>query len=93
MRSGFKKSIAAVAAAAALTLGGGAVAQATPDRATIPDLAGTSESAALVALSEAGFTNVTVNYDRPDATVIATNFQPGTKVSEKAAVLVMVGRD
>ncbi|MDV8075139.1 PASTA domain-containing protein [Rhodococcus sp. IEGM 1370] len=93
MRIGFKKTIATVAAAGALVLGGGAVAQASTDRATIPDVAGSSESAALEALSDAGFTNVSVNYDRPDAIVLGTSFQAGAKVNENASILVIVGRD
>ncbi|MGF0308814.1 PASTA domain-containing protein [Rhodococcus sp. IEGM1428] len=92
MRIGFKKTIATIAVAGALSLGGGAIAQAAPDRATIPAVAGTSESDALQALSDAGFTNVTTDYDRPDATVIGTNFQAGTKVSENASILVIVGK-
>ena len=93
MRSGFKKSIAAVAVAGALSLGGGAVAQAEPDRIEFPDVVGTSEAAALQALADAGFTNVDVNYDRPDAQVIATNYKAGSSVNENSAVLVLVSRD
>ncbi|WP_156399663.1 PASTA domain-containing protein [Rhodococcus sp. Leaf278] len=91
MRIGFKKTIATIAVAGALSLGGAAVAQAAPDRATIPVVAGSSESDALQALSDAGFTDVITDYDRPDATVIGTNFQAGTKVSENATILVIVG--
>ncbi|QII07475.1 PASTA domain-containing protein [Rhodococcoides fascians A25f] len=93
MRIGFKKTIATIAVAGALSLGGGAIAQADTDRATIPDVVGISESAALQALADAGFTNVTTNYDRPDAIVIGTSFQAGTQVNENASILVMVGRD
>lgn len=93
MRSGFKKSIAAVAVAGALLLGGGAVAQAEPDRISLPDVVGTSEAAALQTLADAGFTNVTVNYDRPDARVIATSYKAGTNVNENSSVLVLVARD
>ncbi|MDZ7928627.1 MAG: PASTA domain-containing protein [Rhodococcus sp. (in: high G+C Gram-positive bacteria)] len=91
MRIGFKKTIATVAVAGALSLGGGAVAEAAPDRANLPAVAGISESAALQALSDAGFTDVTVNYKLPDATVIGTNFQAGAKVSENAPILVLTG--
>ena len=93
MRIGFKKTIATVAAAGALALGGGAVAQADADRATLPDVVGTTEATALQAFADAGFTNVTTNYDRPDATVIGTSFQAGTQVNENASILVIVGRD
>ena len=92
MRIGIKKTIATIAVAGALSLGGGAIAQAEPDRATIPAVAGSSEADALQALSDAGFTDVTADYDRPDAIVIGTNFQTGTKVSENAHVLVIVGQ-
>lgn len=93
MGIGFKKTIATLAVATALTLSGSAIAEASPDRATLPAVAGMTESAALQALSDAGFADVSADYDRPDATVIGTNFQAGTKVNENAAVLLIVGAD
>lgn len=91
MGTGFKRTIATLAVAGALTLGGGAIAEASPERATVPAVAGMSESSALQALSDAGFTDVTEDYDRPDAAVVGTNFPAGTKVNENATILVMVG--
>jgi beta-lactam-binding protein with PASTA domain len=72
MGIGFKKTIATLAVAGALTLGGGAIADAAPDRATLPAVAGMTESDAVKALSAAGF-------------------QAGNKVSENAALLLIVG--
>jgi beta-lactam-binding protein with PASTA domain len=91
MGIGFKKTIATLAVAGALTLGGGAIADAAPDRATLPAVAGMTESDAVQALSDAGFSDVGSDYDRPDATVVGTNFQAGDKVSENAALLLIVG--
>lgn len=93
MRIEFKKAVATVALTGAIALGGGAVAQAAPDRETIPDVIGMSQSAAIAALEDAGFDNVTVNYDRPDARVIGLNFPVGVKVSENAEIKVIVIRD
>ncbi|TFI41906.1 PASTA domain-containing protein [Rhodococcus sp. 1R11] len=91
MGIGFKKTIATLAVAGALTLGGGAIADAAPDRAPLPAVAGMTESDAVQALSDAGFSDVSSDYDRPDATVVGTNFQAGDKVSENAAILLIVG--
>ena len=93
MRIEFKKAVATVALTGAIALGGGAVAQAAPDRERIPDVIGMSQSAAIAALEDAGFDNVTVNYDRPDARVIGLNFPVGVKVSENAEIKVIVIRD
>ncbi len=90
MRIEFKKAVATVALTGAIALGGGAVAQAAPDRERIPDVIGMSQSAAIAALEDAGFDNVTVNYDRPDARVIGLNFPVGVKVSENAEIKVIV---
>ena len=91
MGIGFKKTIATLAVAGALTLGGGAIADAAPDRATRPAVSGLTESDAEQALSDAGFSDVNSDYDRPDATVVGTNFQAGDKVSENASLLLIVG--
>ncbi|OZD81456.1 PASTA domain-containing protein [Rhodococcus sp. 05-2255-3B1] len=93
MRIEFKKAVATVALTGAIALGGGAVAQAAPDRERIPDVIGMSQSAAIAALEDAGFDNVTVNYDRPDARVIGLNFPVGVKVSENAEIKVIVISD
>lgn len=90
MITGLKKTIAAVAAAGALTLGGGAVANAaTIDNfVEIPDVAGSTGSAAEQTLEDAGF--VHVHLAGPgDATAIGTNYQKGTEVDQNAQILVI----
>ncbi|MBW4779104.1 PASTA domain-containing protein [Rhodococcus fascians] len=89
----FKKATASVALTGVLALGGGAAAQAAPDRERIPDVIGMSQSDAFTALEDAGFDNVRANYDRPDAAVLGLNFPVGVKVSENARILVIVRRD
>ena len=93
MRSGFKKSIAAVAAAAALTLGGGAVANAsTPDsRIEIPDVYDMTATAAEQTLEDLGFTTVNIKGSDIDGTAIGTNYQKGVEVDKNAAILVITG--
>lgn len=93
MRSGFKKSIAAVAAAAALTLGGGAVANAsTSDNLIkIPDVYDMTATAAEQTLEDLGFTTVNIKGSDTDGTAIGTNYQKGVEVDKNAAILVITG--
>ncbi|OZD71461.1 hypothetical protein CH272_02170 [Rhodococcus sp. 05-340-1] len=93
MRSGFKKSIAAVAAAAALTLGGGAVANAstTDNLIKIPDVYDMTATAAEQTLEDLGFTTVNIKGSDTDGTAIGTNYQKGVEVDKNAAILVITG--
>lgn len=93
MRIGFKKTIATVAAAGALALGGGAIANAsTSDNLIkIPDVYDMSATAAEQTLEDLGFVTVNIKGSDTDGTAIGTNYQKGVEVDKNAAILVITG--
>lgn len=94
MRNSFKKAVAVVATAGAVSIAGASLASAaTAEQITVPDVTGYSAPAAVRVLEDAGFDNVVVSgpyASDPETTVTRTSVAASTAVPETQPITVFV---